>query len=124
MAGRFPLYLDADIHGPVVEPVVEGLLRAGWDVVRAVDRYPQGTDDLVHFERAARDGRVVVSNDSDIRVIAEGWLAGGRSFRGLVWWPRRQYARMSAGDILTFFEDLALREDPFAEYPIIFVRPA
>ena len=31
MAGRFPLYTDADIHGPVVK----ALVSADWDVVRA-----------------------------------------------------------------------------------------
>jgi len=49
VAGRFPLYTDADIHGPVVA----ALRRAGWDVLRAVDAFPEGTQDLLHFERAA-----------------------------------------------------------------------
>lgn len=120
MAGRFPLYLDADIHGPVVQ----GLIAAGWDVVRAVDLFPEGTDDVVHFARAAQERRVLVSNDSDMRVIAENWLREGRPYIGLVWWPRRQYARMSAGDILRAFEDLAARAEPFSEYSIVVIRPS
>jgi hypothetical protein len=36
VAGRFPLYTDADIHGPVVD----ALKDHGWDVVRAIDTYP------------------------------------------------------------------------------------
>lgn len=63
---RFRLYTDADIHGPYVE----ALRRKGWDVTRAVDAYPEGTDDPIHFERAAREGRVLVSNDLDQLVIA------------------------------------------------------
>jgi len=62
VADRFPLYTDADIHGPVVE----GLRQRGRDVRRAVDRFPERTSDLTHFEEAARLGRVLVSNDSDM----------------------------------------------------------
>jgi len=53
VAGRFPLYTDADVHGPIVT----GLVDRGWDVLRAVDAHPQGTDDEVHFETAA-NGRL------------------------------------------------------------------
>lgn len=45
MAVGFPLYRDADVLGPLVD----ALRSAGWDLVRAVDLYPQGEDDLVHF---------------------------------------------------------------------------
>ena len=31
MAGRFPLYADADVRGPFIK----ALKNAGWDVVRA-----------------------------------------------------------------------------------------
>ncbi len=41
MAVRFPLYTDADIRGQVIE----GLIRKGWDLVRAVDIFPQKTND-------------------------------------------------------------------------------
>jgi hypothetical protein len=63
---RFPLYTDADVHGPYVE----ALRRSGWDIVRAVDEFPEGTSDPIHFERAAREGRVLVSNDIDQLVDA------------------------------------------------------
>jgi hypothetical protein len=46
VAARFPLYTDADVHGPLIA----ALGQRGWDVVRAVDLYPQGTADLVHFK--------------------------------------------------------------------------
>lgn len=111
MAGRFPLYTDADIHGPVVE----GLRRRGWDIMRAVDRFPERTADPVHFAEAAHLGRVLVSNDSDMRAIAEQWLQESRAFAGLVWWPRKHYARMSTSDILEAFEELARRDSPTVE---------
>ena len=70
MAGRFPLYTDADVHGPIVT----GLIDRGWDVLRAVDAHPQGTDDEVHFETAAKLGRVLVANDKDQLLIALRWI--------------------------------------------------
>ena len=89
MAGRFPLYTDADVHGPLIDA-----LRAhGWHVVRAVDLYPQGTSDAVHFEHAAKENRVLVSNDTDMEVLANRCLAEGRPFRGLILWRAGSEAR-------------------------------
>ena len=78
MAGRFPLYTDADVLGQIVE----ALIRRGWDGVRAVDLYPEGTDDHVHFERAVREGRVLVGPDEDQELIALSWVEEGRAFPG------------------------------------------
>jgi len=72
VAGRFALYTDADVHGPIVT----GLVDRGWDVLRAVDAHPQGTDDEVHFETAAKPGRVLVANDKDQLLIALRWIEG------------------------------------------------
>jgi hypothetical protein len=94
--GRFPLYTDADIHGPVVEALID----TGWDVLRAIDALPEGTLDGPHFKRAADEERVYVANDRRIEPIAHAWLAEGRRFRGMICWPRTHYARMSAGDFL------------------------
>jgi hypothetical protein len=119
VAGRFPVYTDADVHGPVVEALVQG----GWDVLRAVDRFRQGTSDLVHFEEAVRLHRVLVSNDSDMKALAEKWLDEGRPFPGLVWWPRKHYAPMSSSDILWALEELASQDAPFGAYPIVHLAP-
>ena len=81
MAGRFPLYTDADVNGPVVD----ALKGHGWDVVRAIDTFPEGTDDEIHFAHAAHEGRVVVGNDLDVKLLAERWCTERRPFRGLVW---------------------------------------
>ncbi len=119
MAGRFPLYTDADVHGPVVA----ALKLRGWDILRAVDAFLEGTDDETHFAEAARVGRVLVSNDDDQIRIAVEWLRTGRAFRGLIIWPQAYYARMSVGDVLARFEEYAAQEDPFGECPLIYLRP-
>lgn len=119
MAGRFPLYTDADVDGPVVE----GLVRVGWDVERAVDAFAEGTDDPVHFAHAADAGRAMVSNDLDVKLLAEAWYERGRRYVGLVWWPRRHYEVMSPGDFVGAFEELAALDDPFAAYPIVHLKP-
>jgi len=93
VAGRFPLYTDADVHGPLVE----ALIRRGWDVLRAVDAFPEGTQDDLHFVRAAQLKRVMVSCDRDVRRLAVEWLRQGRRFRGLIAWPQEHHARMSVG---------------------------
>lgn len=118
MAGRFPLYSDADIDGRVVS----ALIRAGWSVMRAVDAHPEKTPDRVHFESAAKQRRVYLANDRDIPLIAHEWLAAGRAFRGLVWWPRSHYRTMGPGDFVAEFEGLAQEDDPFQLYPILYLK--
>ena len=114
---RSPVYTDADLHGPIVD----GLLGRGWDVIRAVDAEPEATDDIVHFEHAARLGRVLIANDKHMKAIAEQWIAEGRSFPGLIWWPRKSYAIMSNAEILDAIEEVARKPDAFA-YPIEYIK--
>lgn len=119
VAGRFPLYTDADVQGQVVE----ALLAAGWDVLRAIDAFPERIMDPVHFEEAARLGRVLVSNDRRLTVIAHTWLVEGRPFRGMITWPQAHYETASAGAFLRAFEALAAKGDPFGSYPIVHLMP-
>lgn len=119
MAGRFPLYTDADVHGPVVK----ALQSTGWDVLRGIDAYPEKTPDEIHFVRAAKEQRVLVSNDLDMKMLAEKWFLEGRSYTGLVWWPRSHYAVMAPGDFVAAFEDLAAKDGPFAAYPMVHIKP-
>ena len=119
MSGRFRLYTDTDVDGRVVK----ALVQAGWDIERGIDAYPERTLDPVHFEHAARAGRVLVSNDSDMKLHAESWAAEGRPFPGLVWWHRRHYRTMGPGEFVAAFEELAARDKPFADYPIAYIKP-
>ena len=117
MAGRFPLYTDADVHGPLIL----ALRGRGWDVVRAIDRYPQGTADAVHFEHAARENRVLISNDQDMEGIANRWLAEGRPFRGLILWPQEHYKRMGYAELVARIEALS---EPFPHLVIHLTPPS
>ena len=115
MAGRFPLYTDADVHGHLVD----ALRATNWDVFRAIEAFPEGTPDDLHFERAAELDRVLVTNDQPLRAIAYAWLRDGRDFRGMITWRQRDYEKRSIGNILRDFEQLAQKDDPFGNYPII-----
>jgi len=115
VAAVFPVYTDADIHGPLID----ALRARGWDVVRAVDLYPQGTDDAIHFEAAAKQRRVLVSNDQDMEAIANRWLTEGRAFRGLILWPQEHYKRVSYGELVARIEALS---EPFP-HPVIHLKP-
>lgn len=115
---RRPVYTDADLHGPIVD----GLIDRGWDVIRAVDAKPEGTDDVDHFEHAVRLGRVLMANDKHMKALAERCVAEGRAFPGLIWWPRKTYAIMSNAEILKAIEELMTKPDAFV-YPIEFIKP-
>ena len=118
MVGRFPLYTDADIHGPLVD----ALSRGGWDIVRAVDAFSEGTDDAIHFERAAQLGRVMVSNDRDVRRLR--LLGSGKGDRfALVAWEQELWSQMTVGDVVERFEAWTAIENPFAGYPILYLKP-
>jgi len=119
VTGRFPLYTDTDVHGPVVK----ALRSAGWDILRGIEAYPERTHDDIRFVRAAQERRVLVSNDIDMKTLAEAWFLESRTFPGLVWWPRSHYAVMRPGDFVVAFEELAGRDNPFAGYPIVHIKP-
>jgi len=116
--GRFPVFTDNHVQ----TSVIHGLRQRGWSVVRAVDVFPENTVDDVLFEHAARDGRVLVTNDRGIHRLGVTWLEAGRPFAGLVFWAQEDYASMTTGDLIRAFEALAAQEDPFA-YPIRTIRP-
>lgn len=117
MAGRFPILTDACVN----DHLARALEQRGWDVKRAVDLYPEKTKDEVLFERAAKDGRIFVTNDRPAEAIAIRWLKEGRAFRGMVAWPQEDYEHRTIGDFVQDFEDLAQEENPFA-YPIRYLK--
>jgi len=49
---EFPLYTDADVHGPLIL----ALRRRGWDLIRAIDLYPPGAADALHFDSGSAQG--------------------------------------------------------------------
>jgi len=115
VAGPFLLYTDEDVHGHLIK----ALRQQGWDIVRAVDVFPQGTDDEARFEYATKENRVLVSNDQPALEVANRWLSEGRRFR-LITWDREHYQKMSIGDLLRKFEALMEQDEPFdPDYPII-----
>ena len=118
MVGRFPLYTDADVYGPLVQ----ALIARGWDVVRAVTSRPEGEDDLVHFKLAAEQDRVLVAHDQHQHQFALEWIEAGKPFRGFLTWKQKHHERMSVGEFLEAFEALAAEDDPFA-YKIRYVTP-
>jgi uncharacterized protein with PIN domain len=61
VADRIKFYLDE--HVP--KAVTEGLRRRGVDVVTVQELGLQAVEDARHLERAAQDGRVVVTQDAD-----------------------------------------------------------
>lgn len=119
MAG-FPLYTDNDVDGDLVK----ALRHADWDVVRGVDTLPEDALDSEHFEQAAELGRVFVTNDQPSVVVAHEWIEEGRRFKGMITWPRAHYRRMTIGDLVRKFEELAAKDQPFdPDYPIVRIKP-
>ena len=119
MAGRFPLYADADVRGPFIK----ALRDAGWDVVRAIDELIEGAEDLPHFERAVEQGRVLVSNDTGQETRAHQWYEEGRRFPGLIVWRQAVHGQMTDGELIEAFEQLARQDEPLALYPIVRIWP-
>lgn len=120
MAGRFPLYTDADIRGQLIDR----LIRRGWDVVRAVDRFPEQTPDPVHFGEAARQGRVFVAHDIHQLQYDLKCLSIGHPFTGYLTWPQLRQREWSDKLMADAFEALAGEDDPFPKaYPIRYLQP-
>jgi len=101
---RFLLLTDAHIR----QQLVDGLQQRSWDV----DIFPEGTDDDILFEYAAKDKRVFVTCDQRLQLIAHQWLDEERLFR-MVTWKQEHHRRLSEGWFIEKFEELAEAEDPF-----------
>lgn len=116
MAGRFPLYIDENVKGALIKALRQG----GWDVIRAIDVFPEGTEDEVHLEQAITQGWVLVTHDEPLQAIAYQRLVEGQPIPGLIEWPQEKYKRMTIGEIVQKFEELAEKDEPFnPDYPII-----
>lgn len=116
MAGRFPLFTDENVDGPIIR----GLRHRGWDVQHATDKVGQNTEDASLFQLAASLDRVFVSTDKDMLILAKDWLRAGRPFR-MIWWEQGGTQRILLSVVLDAFDDLATRDDAFA-YPIAYLK--
>jgi hypothetical protein len=113
----FPLFTDNHVR----QQVIKALRARGWDLVRAVDVFGERNDDADLLAWAAHEGRVFLTSDDAIHVIAHDWLRGGRSFRMVYQWAEHR-RWMSDGDLVRALERLAARPDAFA-YPIEYIKP-
>ena len=77
MADRLRFYMDEHVS----KVVTEGLRRRGVDVITVQELGLQTTEDARHLERAAQDGRVVVTQDADFLRLH----ASGLPHRGIVY---------------------------------------
>jgi predicted nuclease of predicted toxin-antitoxin system len=109
VAGRFPLYTDENIDGPIIR----GLRLRGWDVLHAAEELGERTKDPPLFEHVASVGRVLVSTDKDMLPMATTWLAEGRPFR-LIWWDQKETQRILVSVVLDAFEAIAAKDYAFA----------
>jgi predicted nuclease of predicted toxin-antitoxin system len=116
VAGRFPLFTDENIDGPIIQ----GLRHRGWDVQHAEEEFGEKTKDTPIFEHAAKQERVFVSTDHDILPIAKKWIQEGRPFR-LIWWEQMETQRILLPVVLDAFDALAAKPNAFA-YPIEYLR--
>jgi hypothetical protein len=105
----------------VRQPIVEGLIRRGWKVMRSVDAFGEAVDDKILFDYAAKEGLVFVTCDEKIHAIAHARLKDGEAFR-VVFWPQAHHARLSDGDFIRALEELSRRRDAFA-YSIEYIAP-
>lgn len=116
MAG-FPAFTDNHVR----QPIVEGLLRRGWKVVRSVDALGEAVGDDVVFDYAAKEGLVFVTCEKGIHAVAAVRLKAGQAFR-MVFWKQAHHARMSDGDFIIALEEISRKPNAFA-YPIVYIKP-
>ena len=116
MPGRFPLFTDENVDGPIVR----GLRQRGWDVRHATQELGEETKDAPLLHLAASLGHVFVSTDKDMLRLAKDWLRAGRPFR-MIWWEQSATQRIRLSVVLNAFDELAAQELPFA-YPIAYLK--
>ena len=116
MPGRFPLFTDENVDGPIIR----GLRQRGWDVQHATEEFGEKTIDVPLLEHATGLERVMVSTDKHLLQIGEQWVEAGRAFR-LIWWEQRRTQRILLATVLDAFDELAADENAFL-YPISFLK--
>jgi len=75
-----PLYIDQHVNAAITD----GLRRRGIDVLTVREDGFDRRPDADILARATELGRVVFTQDVDFILLADEWLAAGRSFSGVV----------------------------------------
>lgn len=92
------LYMD--VHIP--RPITRQLRRRGVDVLTAVEDGAGELSDDALLERAGELERVLFTQDTRFKAMAEDWQRQGRPFAGLI------FGRQLGGTIGQFVKDLEL----------------
>jgi predicted nuclease of predicted toxin-antitoxin system len=98
-----------------LSPRIAALLpQAGLDVEAVADRPDLvGRSDMVIFEVACREDRVVITNNiRDFRPLAAQWLAQGRTHAGLILLPSARTRTLAATTMLADRIASILRDNP------------
>jgi hypothetical protein len=116
--GRFPLYTVENVKGALIK----ALRQAGWDVLRALDVFAEGTDDDTHLDYAVKANRALVTNDQPMQATAHERLSQGKAIPRVIGWPQEKYKRATVAAVVQKFEQLAETDEPFnPDYPIIYL---
>ncbi|TDI47126.1 MAG: hypothetical protein E2P02_03850 [Acidobacteria bacterium] len=79
--------------------------------------------DEVHLDHAVKEDLGAGHErrtTASYRSSAHQWLSEGKTIPGLIEWPQEKYKRMTFGEIVPKFEELAEKDQPFnPDYPII-----
>src|SRR5215470_13378081 len=96
---RIKLYMDE--HVP--EAVIEGLRRRGVDVLTVQEARMRAVEDNQHLELAAREGRVVVTQDADFLRLH----AARVPHRGIIYTPQHTPIRSILQGLMLIHDVLA-----------------
>lgn len=77
-----PLKFYTDTH--IARAVAEQLRAKGVDIVRCEEVDMAEASDAAHLAYAAREGRVMVTQDADFAALHMEWLRTGRSHAGIM----------------------------------------
>ena len=55
---------------------------------------------------------MLVTNDEPLQATAHQWLGKGKTIPALIEWPQEKYKRMTIGEIVQKFEELAEKDQP------------
>lgn len=95
-----PVALYMDVHVPA--PITEQLRRRGIDVLTAIEDGMQLAEDDEILTRAHELRRLVLTQDTRFRAMAEEWQRSARPFSGLL------FGRQQGGSIGEYVEKLEL----------------